>query len=628
MPRLAQAASFRKGEQRETKLNAPSAEALALPFYNLLPKDPVGLMKWRIYARERAIDDLEFRGALLQMAEKDVAFFATTFCWIHETRGREAKSFPIDLWEDQVDVLAWLAQELGMRDILVEKSRGIGLSWLCCILSIWAWLYGDTEEIAFVSKDDSSLDIKDRPSTLMGKLDFLFAHLPAWMREDENGKSILKRTASSTHKFENLSNGASILGFVPTNNKLRSGRYRYVFFDEFAFLERTDMERLMAASQHTTFCRMYVSTHNGTGLFYYLSRDTETTLFKIRTFWWANPDRYAGAYKSDKGRIDFLDGSYNYDAEYQYIADGLLRSPWFDAELERAGAALQATLEELNGIAAISTRKLFRPHVLEVANMRAKPPIRSGNFTDIGTYEDDLDGDFLWWVIPGTLMGPFVVGADPAQGLPGGDYSALAVIDIPTGQIICTAALTLIPPPVFAATAIHLARYLVGERGDGWAQIAYETTGAVGASFGEELKRQNYGGIWKNDGDKVGYQNPDANESILHELSRAIYAQEITVYDENAIAEFQFYEYNVKTGQQGTKRYVLDWMGQDGHGDRSTAIAISWLAAKRRRSVFLDMPEHKPPERCTIEDEPLLRRAKRLEADQLWSYQYEEAFIA
>lgn len=617
-PRLVQSITFKKGEVRETLLKKPSKEAQSLKFYNLLPKDPVGLAKWRLYARERALHDLEFRDALLQMAEQDVAFFAATFCWIHETRGTSARSFPIDLWEDQVDVLAWLAQDVGLRDILVEKSRGIGLSWLCCILCIWKWLFSDSAEIALVSKDDTSLDILGRPSTLMGKLDFLFEHLPAWIRFGEDGKSILKRTQSN-HKFENLQNGTTILGFVPTSDKLRSGRYNFVFFDEFAFLERTDMDRLMAASQHTTLSRLFVSTHNGTGLFYYMSRDDKSPMLRIRTFWWANPDRFMGAYQSAKGRIKFIDEDYKHADNYPFIADGLLRSPWFDAELERAGASLQATLEELNGIAAISSRKLFRPHALECANVRTKPPVRRGVFFEDGGYEDDIDGPFRWFFLPGEMDGPFIIGADPSHGLPGGAYAALAAFDIPTGRQVASAALTLTPPVPFAAIAVHFARLLAGGRGDGWAQIAYETTGPTGTAFGQELIRQEFTGIWINDAGKVGYQNPDANESILQELARAISHEEVTIYDEPTVDEFPFYEYNFKN-----QKLILDWMGRDGHADRATATAICWFAMKRRRRVYLSNVGGKTPEEMKygIDAEPLIQRAKMNEA--LWSAQFDD----
>ena len=45
---------------------------------------------------------------------------------------------PMKLWVDQVDLLAWLAECFGERDIGVEKSRGIGMSWLIAIFYYWA----------------------------------------------------------------------------------------------------------------------------------------------------------------------------------------------------------------------------------------------------------------------------------------------------------------------------------------------------------------------------------------------------------------------------------------------------------------------------------------------------------
>ena len=146
---------------RETIWGEPSAEALALPFFNLLPEDKVGLLKVRLYIRKRCLRDLEFRESILQMCKHDCAFFCMILCWFHETRETEDQigEFPAFLDPDQVDILAWWQKWVGTIDITVEKTRGVGLSYLSVVFSIWLWLFKPSGvEVGVLSKDKTSLE--------------------------------------------------------------------------------------------------------------------------------------------------------------------------------------------------------------------------------------------------------------------------------------------------------------------------------------------------------------------------------------------------------------------------------------------------------------------------------------
>jgi hypothetical protein len=70
---------FAYGERRETQLNTPSKELLALPFYNLLPTDHVELVAFRVYVRKRCLTDLEFRADIWKCAGK--IFASSQICF-------------------------------------------------------------------------------------------------------------------------------------------------------------------------------------------------------------------------------------------------------------------------------------------------------------------------------------------------------------------------------------------------------------------------------------------------------------------------------------------------------------------------------------------------------------------
>lgn len=604
-----------KNEERETRLGIPTPEALALPFYNLLPTDEIGLLKWRLYVRTRCLDDIEFRSVILQACEKDAAFFANTLVEIHETR-LNPRNVPLMLWTDQADVLALVCKDFGLRDMVISKSRGIGMSWLFTVIFLHKFFFSPQCDLGVVSKDEVSLDLVNRPTTLMGKFDYVIQHLPWWMRYTEDGKPIIKRT-SGDHKFENLLTMTGLIGYVPTSEKLRSGRFFSVLFDEFAFVEADDVA-LMAATQYVSFCRIFLSTFHGrANLFFRLAHNEKAPLLRIKTFWHNNPDRAKGLYKIRHGRPEIIDTSFKFPIDYfdtipQGLSESLLRSPFFDYEASRAGVDLQSLLEELNGVAAIDTRKLVIDDYLVALRAHLKPPSYRGYFSDDGnTWEEDLDGPWRFWRNPKSLTKELFIGIDPSSGVASGAYAAMTGIDTATGETIFTYAGHLTPIDL-ARLAATMGKALTAP--GRYAMISWETTG-IGTTFTSEIIRLKYPRLHVNDSNRYGYQNNDRGEAALWELIRSIRDGDLIVYDTLLADELENFEYD-RDGE-------LVWAGTDGHADRAIATAVSWQAAKARRKSVLQ----RQASRNTItqegfgpEFEPLMHEMTQNSQD--WSSQF------
>ena len=602
---------------RETKLNEPSEEAQALPFYPLLPKDRVGLLKARIYMRERCIHDLEYRDQITQMCAADCAFFIQVFGWFHETRAirEQIGKFPVILYEDQVDIIAWFMAAVGKTDIVLEKTRGIGLSYLLCCVFLWLWLFrGESIDLALVSKDESSLDMPRRPSTLMGKLDLLFENLPYWLQRDASGKTICDRTLKN-HKFLNTQNGNVISGYVPTSDKLRSGRFYAIGIDEGAFLDNDD-QRFLAATQETTLSRLWISTHNGTAtLFYRLTRDTRSDLLRISTFWWNNPYCSAGLYKVVKGRVELLDKAYVWPVNYEHSFEhaGMVRSPWVDRAFRRPGANPTMLFEELYGVAALEHRKLFRADVLAIAESTCQRPLLRGYVDEEGEFEDDLEGKWWLWRSLDTMTGTYAIGADPAIGTAGGAYAGVVAVDMKTGETVLSARLPEMPPVQFARLVVGACKLLAGSRGLGYCKLNYESTG-IGVSFANEIARLRYPAVYSADGNKPGVHNRDKGESWLIEFGRAIRDGDVVVRDDRIVDEAANFEYD-------TAKFKLCYASTDGHGDLALAAAIAWMVAKDRRSAFVRSQKHEYNEDGVgPEFEDRVKERKR--HSHLWSSQY------
>src|SRR5262249_54910667 len=155
--------------------------------------------------------------------------------------------------------------EARQEDGLVEKSRDMGASFLCCAHALHGWLFRPGYQVGFGSRKLEYVDEKGDPKAVFEKLRFLIDHLPGWMRPPG--------FRSSEHSFFakliNPANGATITG-EGGDQIGRGGRASVYFVDEAAFLERPrSVERALS---QTTRVRIDVSTHNGPGTPFYAKR--------------------------------------------------------------------------------------------------------------------------------------------------------------------------------------------------------------------------------------------------------------------------------------------------------------------------------------------------------------------
>lgn len=614
------------GEVRE-HVGQPSPQVAALPFYNMLPKEPIALLRWRIYVRERCLKDLEFRDALLEMASLDILFFANTFVCVFEPRGKP-RMIPLNTWADQDDVLLWMHECFSLRDCGVEKSRGIGLSWNVTILFYWAWYFWPNCHTAMISWGAKYLDQINNPGTLMGKLDWIHKYLPAWMTLGANGEDILHRTYSD-HKFSNMANGSTIIGYEPSSDVLSGERKTAVAFDEVAKFPQNIQDALISM-QYVSDSRYMVSTmRDGSPRFYNLMRKEESDMLRIRSYWWNNKDRARGLYKCVRGRTIPLDPGYvypdNYKFNYPYPQEDRVRSPWVDAELRRAGNKdIHSALVELYGILAMTNSKLFQEDALVRAGSTVRSPFERG-FVDysLGKFEPLWNrnevGNFRLWKTIGAdgklaAGGPYVLACDPAGGSGSQDSnnSAMQVLDVLTGEQVLEYADSTLDVVSFAQLSYVVAKWLAGERGQGWCYLIWESNGGGGV-FKKEIQRlgwhnvyikENETATFKQKTKSVGWFNGDGGAGILLELQRAMRQDEIVIRSESVIGECRGYQYaedgftllfdsiEVARGRSSGKS----------HGDRAVALAMAWLARQDRKpSVHLetDEPELDLAERFT-----------------------------
>ena len=590
---------FPLGEERHTVLNEIDSRARTqFPFYFMLPyDDPIALLRWRIYARERAIEDLEFRDAIWEMGRVDAAFFFVTFLTIFEPRPRP-RGLPFFLWTDQVSMLAWYEECYGVRPMGANKTRGMGWSWLTSGGKFHKWCHDDECQIAVITEDETKLDSPDSNSCL-GKLQYMFDHLPAWAKYTRSGASKLKRTKDS-HTFVNIDNADSIQGFVSRAQKLRQLRFTQIEADEFAYYDRVDQDEWVVAAGGCTNNLVLGSTWNDFGdMFHPIMFEEESNLLKVHFFWWNSYERWQGAYKMVDGNVVYVDKDYKHKPNYKFgepdvIEEGMLRSPWVDAELSQPGKRrnIMKALRDLYGMEVCQqTNSFFDSNTQSAVKETISEPDVQGvldvshdKVEILPTLKSDIR---IWGELPDIDRGPFTIFCDLGQGVQAA-FSVACALDRFGNQCLeygtNTTGITQ-----FAHNVVMIARWLGDANGDNWVLIDFESNG-VPKPFYTELTRMSYGNIHASElksprhkqlveGEIPSYygtRNGDGGKTNFNELERAIMAIETRVTSERVANDMR------RTGKDNDKNGQPKFSAshKDGHGDFIQAYAGAWWRAR------------------------------------------------
>lgn len=197
------------------------------------------------------------------------ADFVEDWGWTFDPRNAEVglpTDIPFVLFPRQRQYIDWLHEGWLEREHgLAEKSRDMGVSWLCVGFAVWMFMFHPGTVVGFGSRKEEYVDKIGDPKSLFWKVRFFIDMLPSEFQP--NGWNPQKHAPFM--RVANPENGAVIVGEAGDNIG-RGNRTSIYFVDESAFLEHP--EAIDAALSQTTNCRVDVSTPNGAGNPFYRKR--------------------------------------------------------------------------------------------------------------------------------------------------------------------------------------------------------------------------------------------------------------------------------------------------------------------------------------------------------------------
>ena len=285
----------------------------------VVPKEEIPNIQNRVRLLEEAENDEGLQDELMKASAESLLYWVNTFVWTFhqfDVEGDTGETYqsrdvhcPFITWEIQDALFEQLIRHLNRgKDILVNKSRDMGASWICTIFLHWLWLFKPDIQLLELSRTEDYVDKAGNMKALFQKHDYINRWLPEWMVPPLCHPN--KKFRTKMHLFNDL-NGACIDGESTTEHAASGDRRAVTLLDEFAKVRNGKLMR--SATGPASLMRIVNSTVVGPGTEYSKWKN-DGTIIVFPLMWWDHPDKGKGRY-----------------AKQDPVTQGWkIRSPWYD----------------------------------------------------------------------------------------------------------------------------------------------------------------------------------------------------------------------------------------------------------------------------------------------------------
>lgn len=467
------------------------------------------VLGWRAWWLKRCGQNRRVREGLLEACRHDLLLYVNLFVWQFNPRalGREVGPFTTWAFQDE-DFLAMVGCIEDQVNLVSEKSRDMGFSWMYLLVMDWLSRFHPYKKFLCISRSEAAVE-DDDPDSLFWKIDFVHQNLPEWLHQPER---FLRRKM-----FFGYPNGSSITGQASTGRAGVGGRATAILVDEFAQIKE-DWEVLHRTSD-TSYCRMFNSTHKGVGTAFYQLCTDELAFPPARwrrlvRHWIDHPRKSPGRYRFDQQtqQIVVLDRSYSFPERFAFRKTPApvggpypgIRSPWYDAACDDKGNNSRAIAEDLDINPKGAVSQVFDAlRICELKRTQALEPYWRGDVElDPATglvrqLVRDPHGPLKLWLQlrPGgkAKESKYVFGCDVSTGS-GATNSCASIGDAKLGEKVGSYTTPFRSPDKLAPLVVALCKWLQDEDGNP-ARLAWEMPGP-GLLFSETVMKLGYRNIY------------------------------------------------------------------------------------------------------------------------------------
>jgi hypothetical protein len=582
---------------------------ISTPFESRVPTNMCENLRWRAKIFRKVRDDPGYAEVIKEICSRDPIFFTNGFAWTHDPRSEPFSKIPFILYPYQRDAILDIIKALNSHDLLIEKSRDTGASWINCTAIYWCWNFRRGTNFLFGSRIEDDVDKSGYPKALFYKIDFILDNLPIWMKPIGYNKNEHRRHLH----IENPEMYSSIDGEATTTDFARGGRYTAILLDEFASVP--DGKKILSATRDATKCRLFNSTPKGTDNAFY---DRSLNTKKLRIHWSSHPIKAKGLYTKISGEYKYIDVGYwdeidNKETEARRLdqiildrgvdlSDGKYRSPWYAEQCARADSS-QEIAQELDIDYLGSGFQYFNAHLVnEAIKKHARLAAVVGDLEYDGQTGDPIrfreseDGKLrLWFLLDKdgkpSIDHKVVLACDISAGTGASNSCCVGWDDVTHAKILEYVSPN-IRPEEFAKQVVAIAKWI------GNPMIIWES-GGPGRQFGSRVHELHYGNVYlrKNDesikckvSDIPGVaMTKEIKLVIMGNYRSAIEGGKAINTSREALEECLEYVFSQDGGiEHARSKSKVDPSGAKlNHGDRAIADALAWKLINEKGSNII-----------------------------------------
>lgn len=579
-------------------------------FFRTVPRGKLQNARFRQRVLTEAGRSRSLQADLREACKRDILFYVNTFGWTFDPRLKASKSIPFTTYPFQDKaLLAILSAIEDGADLVIQKSRDMGASWMSLVVMEWLWHFHRDYTFLMISAKEDKVDSPGDPDSLFWKIDLWHKMLPDWLMP----RGWDRRTCRRKLHFENPEFGGTIDGEATTGKASIGGRRSAIFIDEFSLIE--EGQSLLSGTADVTTCRIFNFTPRGTNnASHRLALRSDVR--QLRLHWRDHPEKSRGLYQWNRGsnRLDVFDKSWAFPADYQFKRDGKLRSVAYDSEEARRGSPQEmAVMWDIDYQG--SNYQFFNDATIRdlIEQYAADPRSRYTVSADMDTAAllglDRHDkGDVLVWCRMDAHGKPpvkdrmYVAAADLSWGT-GASNSCFTIADAETGEKVLEYATPHVRPEEFAVQCVALCRLFVNRAGEP-AYLVWEKNGP-GGTFGKKVLELGYSNVYLRVAEHDRFANKatipgfaSSNQTkppLLEGYRSALGAREFLNPSKTALEECLEYVQKEKTIEHSRAKGGVDPTGAgESHGDRVIADALAnkmirekygGIAAKEEKAV-------------------------------------------
>ena len=605
-----------------------------------VPKHVDENIEWRAKLLINAENDPILQRDLMAACNESLLFWINAFCWtFHQfdtdpDTGRRMEAVrphsPFITWEVQDDTCNVFEEHLKKsEDILVDKSRDMGASWLCVDFIHWEWLFDPNAQLLEMSRTEDYVDKAGNMKALFQKHDYINGWLPEWMLPPDIFQGQKNRTKMH---MKNVVNGACIDGESTTQHAGSGDRRKILLLDEFAKVEKGSLMR--SATRDVAQMRIINSTPAGPGTEYSHWKQGGQIKVVVLPFY-EHPDKGKGRYvrQTETGGYEIRSPYLDYETTVRTvkeIAREILRQ---DVE----SGDMFFTVENVDKhkyLFAREPRERYHIHfVPHTPNDLINNFIRNRDLTKVSIKKGKKGPLRVWTTL---MMGrpdqskTYIFGIDIGKGQ-GASNSVISIKCKETGEKIAEWRDANTPPYDMARIAVALAIWCGGRKPRSLPFLKWEKNGP-GLEFGKLIVREfRYPYFYTNvtpgktvdkKEQKYGWHSSrDSKYELLSALDRALAHGGFINHSEFGLEEMKMYVH-YKDGGIGPA-YLIEEnaSAKKTHGDIVIADALT-IDDKETGRVKHEGPKA-PPGSCGYRKDKVLRAKKAAKSDKSWRHQFD-----